>query len=657
MKFKWGLAAWVGLMVVVASGAALPEAWKFDQTITIDARGLIKIEVPIETIDHARPALEDLRLFNAQGVEVPYLIERPIQVPAAVRPPRNIHVTLQPEATVAVLETGLTQAVDGLFLESPARDFIKSTLIEGSQDGKAWRRLVEGEPVFRQALGANKLHLSMPAGPWNWLRVTLDDQRSAPIPITGAQIQAASPEPAPEQSIGLQVVDREESPGRTRLMLRLAAGSIVLAGITIETPEPLFTRHVSLCRPCVEENEIRETMLVESTLYRMASDKYPVTSNLTFARDVAVSGKELIMTIENNDSPPLAITAVRGTRRPVYLTCMATEPGLFHLLSGNASCTAPKYDLAAMAHDVSGRWTPSQAGPFVTNTAYRQTAPLPEVAESGAALDTSDWKFRKNVTFSQSGVQQLELDLEILSETSSDFSDLRLVRNGRQISYLIERPVLSRRITPLVKKEAVPKHPSMSRWQLKLPYRSLPLTRLYAQTDAPFFKRDLVLKELVPDERGNMIDVQRARGSWVRVLNQLKSPLSMEIQGSLTTDAIYLETDNGDNPPLELNHLEMEYSVVRLIFKATGTGDVYLYYGNPKARRPQYDIDLAARQMLAELKNKATLGTAEQLKGHRGSIRQIGGATGWIFWGVLGVVVIGLIVVITRLLPKHLDEK
>jgi hypothetical protein len=655
MNSKRFVAILIVMMGVRCLGAPLPESWKFDQPVSIGTNGLIKFEVPLETLDHARPGLEDLRLYDAQGVEIPFLVERPVEVPATVQTVRNLQVKLQTGATVAVVETGLTQAMDGVVLESPARDFIKSTLVEGSQDGKTWRMLEEGAPVFRQAFGASQMQLAVPAGKWAWLRVTLDDRRSAPIPITGAKIQPAGPQFAPAQPLDVRVVERENDAGHTRLTLRMPAAPIVLAGLTIETPESLFSRHVTLSRPRMEENEIHETVLAEGTFYRMALEGSPTVSNLTFGRDIVIPVKELTMTIENGDSPPLAITTVRATRRPVYATCLAQAPGSYHLLSGNPACDAPRYDLASLVRDVSGRWVPSRAGALVTNAAYRQTVPLPEVPETGAALDTREWKYRKSIAIMQSGVQQFELDLEVLSKASRDLHDLRLVREGRQIAYLVERPRLSRRFSPVVEKVPDSRRPSLSRWKLTLPQPSLPIIRLQAQTEAPFFKRDVALWEQVPDERGNLNDIQRGTVSWVRSLNQARTPLLMDISGPLATDAVFLEMENGDNPPLAVDRIEMEYAVARLIFKASGEGTVYLYYGNPKAHRPQYDIDLAARQMFAEEKHKVSAGAGEELRGH--VFYRFGGAAGWMFWGVLCLVVVGLVVVITRLLPKHLSEE
>jgi len=41
--------------------------------------------LPVETLDAARPALEDLRLYDDAGNEVPYLIERPVPVTKIVQ--------------------------------------------------------------------------------------------------------------------------------------------------------------------------------------------------------------------------------------------------------------------------------------------------------------------------------------------------------------------------------------------------------------------------------------------------------------------------------------------------------------------------------------------------------------------------------------------
>jgi len=56
--------------------------------------------------------------------------------------------------------------------------------------------------------------------------------------------------------------------------------------------------------------------------------------------------------------------------------------------------------------------------------------------------------------------------------------------------------------------------------------------------------------------------------------------------------------------------------------------------------------------LLAADKAVATLGTEEQLKKSSWAEGQTPGKGGVLFWGILAVVVIGLLVIISRLLPK-----
>ena len=199
-----------------------------------------------------------LRLFDDAGNEVPYLIERPVPVVKVVQNVKSFHVSLTLSNTVIVLETGLTQPLDDVTLETPADGFLKPVRVEGSGDGKNWQTLAQGQPIFRQSNGASRLHVSFPAGVWPWLRLTVDDQRSQPIPFTGARIRVAVKEPAPTEWLPAPIAERNENPGETRLALNLGAANLSLAPVQIETAEPLFTRQVTFAVPQVSEDTVRE---------------------------------------------------------------------------------------------------------------------------------------------------------------------------------------------------------------------------------------------------------------------------------------------------------------------------------------------------------------------------------------------------------------
>ena len=76
-----------------------------------------------------------------------------------------------------------------------------------------------------------------------------------------------------------------------------------------------------------------------------------------------------------------------------------------------------------------------------------------------------------------------------------------------------------------------------------------------------------------------------------------------------------------------------------------------LYYGNPQAAAPRYDLSLVAGQLLAADQAEAALAAEEQLKTSWGEGHHAGQG-GVVFWGILAVVVVVLLVIISRLLPQ-----
>ncbi len=260
--------------------APLPAEWQYAQKFNVTAPGLVKLSLPVGTLDAARPALEDLRLYDDAGNELPYLIQRPTPAARAIQSVKLFQVSLNPSTTVITLETGLAQPLDGVTLESPAASFIKSVQIEASADGKHWETIAQGQPIFRQPNGASQLHLALPPGSRPWLRLTVDDQRSQPIPFTGAMVHAAAAELTPNESIFVTIAERHENPGETRLTLNLGAANLDLANIQIETAELLFTRSVTLAVPQVLEDSIREQTVARGTIYRVAVEGQTAVATL-----------------------------------------------------------------------------------------------------------------------------------------------------------------------------------------------------------------------------------------------------------------------------------------------------------------------------------------------------------------------------------------
>ena len=120
----------------------------------------------------------------------------------------------------------------------------------------------------------------------------------------------------------------------------------------------------------------------------------------------------------------------------------------------------------------------------------------------------------------------------------------------------------------------------------------------------------------------------------------------------MQSDTLFLETDNGDNPPIELENFTAFYPATRILFKAKPDDELFLYYGNPQVAPPSYDLSLVAEQLLTAEKNVASLFAEEQLRKSSWYRDQMPGQGGVLFWGILALVVVVLLFIISWLLPK-----
>jgi Protein of unknown function (DUF3999) len=642
-------------LIVAQSGLAFDRnEWRNTQTLEVPTKGLVRVNLPAETLDASQPGLEDLRIIDSAGNQVPYLIERLLPGAESTIRPTEFRSTIENGATHLVLKTG-TSAIIGVSLETPATHFMKAADVEGSNDGRTWTKLAGGDSLFQLPNGATKLRVSFPEGAWQFLRITIDELGSPPVPFTGAHLHKARTT-APAEAVSITVKTRDESPGSTRLDLDLGAANLTLGSLRIESSEPVFTRAVTLAVPEVRDDGIGERNIADAVIYRVNVNGKN-EAHLEIPLESQIHTRELLVLIRNEDSPAISIDAIRADRRLVRLTFFANQPGQYSLLSGNTQCAAPRYDLSALSgklRNTTAMEVVSSA--LVPNSNYKPPEALAALTLSGAKIDVPKWKFRKPLALKQNGVQQVELDPELLARSQPDQRDIRVVRGEYQLPFLFERTSLSRPISLNAAAANDPKKPALSRWSLKLPQPGVPITRLVCTSSSPLFHRQMRLLEEVTDERGDKFASELGRATWDQTPDSPKRDLVIELNARPKSDTFFLETDNGDNPAIELRDFRGYYPVTHVIFKATPdpAQPIWLYYSNADAAAPRYDLTLVASELLKAERGTVVAGAEENLSPKRPFVGQtLTGSTRYIFWGALALVVIVLLAVMWRFLPKQ----
>jgi hypothetical protein len=226
------------------------------------------------------------------------------------------------------------------------------------------------------------------------------------------------------------------------------------------------------------------------------------------------------------------------------------------------------------------------------------------------------------------------------------------MHGSNQVPYIVQRTSITRTLPLDVSADNDPKKPTLSRWKIQLPRTGLPLTRITCAARTALFDRSLSLYEVLADERGDKYRHQIGSANWTQTPQRKTKEFTLNMDVAPNSDTLFLETENGDNPPVELERFTTSCPVTRILFKARSDDDLFLYYGNPRIGPPRYDLSLVADQLLAADKKIAPPGEEQQLKKTSWQENRVPGQGGILFWGILALVVVVLLVIISKLLPK-----
>lgn len=129
-----------------------------------------------------------------------------------------------------------------------------------------------------------------------------------------------------------------------------------------------------------------------------------------------------------------------------------------------------------------------------------------------------------------------------------------------------------------------------SAWILHLPGRQQPVARLIVDFAEAEFARDYQIEVPESDEPGSRFMVV-ASGKLQRRAGDARKPLEVDVSG--TAARLRLSIIDHGNQPLELTSALVEAPARQIVFarQANLAGPLRLYYGNPKAEPPHYDLE------------------------------------------------------------------
>jgi hypothetical protein len=387
---KRGTFVFLFFLLVPAVSAQFPETWKhweFFRPIALDPTTeprLVRVTLPLQTYGSAQPKLADLRVIEASGEEVPYVLYA--RVGKEERHWRQGEIAdlgfVPGEHTQLVVDVGSDHdAHNSLEIQTGVNEFFAWVEIAASDDRETWRILRERAPIYRFAdTQEGNTVISYPDSRARWLRLKVLE-RERRFAVYGCRIAYEIVEVA--ERIGLPArlaLDRSALPKESRWQVDLGVENVPASSVHFEADQPEFHRTVRVHASADGENW---RQVGRGDIYRYpkpeASDSEPERRTSMQVRFPEARGRYWRVAVLNRNDAPIEglLPTLEGTPRHIVFR---QQPGTtYQLLWGNSRTPAPEYDLGRLTpREDLERADSGELGPQATNTAYLSPEPWSE---------------------------------------------------------------------------------------------------------------------------------------------------------------------------------------------------------------------------------------------------------------------------------------
>lgn len=348
------------------------------------APGLYDLVVPFEAMDKSREDLADLRLYSAQGREIPYAL----RIRRDVDEKREVGGSVFNQARIgsaseASLDLGESAGEhNAVEIETSGSNFRRRVEVEGGDSTKEWRMLRTGDVIFSfeaQNKAVESSMVSYPASRYRYLRVrVLADELSdkqAPA-ITGVKVMMAVREKGELTSWSVPVPShqfmRNQGSPASAWVIDLGA-RVPCDRLALEVNDDSFSRPFQV-EDVDDPQNIRFVASGELTR-RVGEARGPLV--VTFEKEVYARKLRLLITDFSNTTLSIASIRPGAPERQLVFELKETAAQPLRLYFGDPKSAAPHYDFEKdLQSKLSTQPTRCEVGAITENPSYKPE-PLP----------------------------------------------------------------------------------------------------------------------------------------------------------------------------------------------------------------------------------------------------------------------------------------
>jgi hypothetical protein len=335
-------------------------AWKFFAEVPVAASGktpLTDFVLPPSVFDAARVDLADLRLYDAQLRDVPYALRVRSEVDTTEAVPANEFNRVPGSSGSSQLSLDLGEKQiehNEIEINTPGDNFRRRVLLEGSDDGDTWNKVMEDDVVHFPSGEKPFVDKTLAYTPsrYRYLRITLHrDPQNDTQAIDIGEVVVRRRVKVPGELDVRQVPFGEREPVRadggpgSRWAVDLQGSGVPVDRLFVAVADEAFARNYYIEAGGPAGTNERFWRVTSGVWQRRAGEpKQDLVAE--FGQEVCAARLRLVVT--DNRNPPLLLESVKAAApaRVVIAERAETRGGPWRLYFGNPKAELPNYDFA-----------------------------------------------------------------------------------------------------------------------------------------------------------------------------------------------------------------------------------------------------------------------------------------------------------------------
>jgi hypothetical protein len=315
--------------------------WKYQAQVTIEEGSgqYCRLALTPDIYDAARDDLADIRLLDAKGQQVPYVLAKPADITDRLKysPALINRSTNEDGAAMVTLDFGRQIVKNQIEVETVGNNFRRPVKVEGSNDNVQFFTVVDTAFVFAVDDRTRFETVDLPSNDYRYLRITVEPmatEEKSPVinAVRAFKYESKLTQRQPVKMV--QVEDSENEKNKSSISVYdLAYRHLPISEIELDVADNAFYRYVTI----QGRDEATRKVKIDSLVLRVPSGRRIY--------------RYLKIVISNYDDKPLAINSTSAKMIADNIVFTAQDDIAPTLYVGSQSAGKPRYDLAQRLND------------------------------------------------------------------------------------------------------------------------------------------------------------------------------------------------------------------------------------------------------------------------------------------------------------------